>query len=89
MIKGGLINWAVMGDPNASLPTPQPVMSGRCSAPSARRCAETCITFVSHAAHEAGIGEKLGLRRRVMPVYGTRTITKRSMVRNGNTPAST
>lgn len=86
VIKGGLINWAVMGDPNASLPTPQPVRYRPMFGAFGKTLAETCITFVSHAAHEAGIGEKLGLQRRVMPVYGTRTITKRSMVRNGNTP---
>ena len=41
---------------------------------------------MSPAPHDAGIGEKLGLKRQVMPVLGTRTITKRHMVRNGNTP---
>ena len=44
------------------------------------------MTFVSRAAYDAGIREKLGLRRKVMPVVGTRTLTKRDMVRNGNTP---
>ena len=41
---------------------------------------------MSRAAYDAGIGERLGLRRKVMPVHGTRTLTKRHMVRNGNTP---
>jgi urease subunit alpha len=47
---------------------------------------ETCVTFVSGAAHQRGVKERLGLERKVMPVYGTRTITKRDLVRNGLTP---
>lgn len=47
---------------------------------------ETCITFMSQAGCEGGIAERLGLRRRVLPVMGTRTLTKRHMIRNGNTP---
>jgi urease subunit alpha len=86
VIKGGLINWAAMGDPNASLPTPQPVRYRPMFGAFGKTLPHTCITFVSHAAHEAGIAEQLGLQRRVMPVYRTRTITKRSMIRNGNTP---
>ena len=86
VIKGGLINWAIMGDPNASLPTPQPVIYRPMFGAFGAAMPESCITFVSSAAHDAGIGEKLGLKRQVMPVLGTRTITKRHMVRNGNTP---
>jgi urease subunit alpha len=86
VIKGGLINWAVMGDPNASLPTPQPVRYRPMFGAFGKAMPESCISFVSHSAHEAGIAAQLGLQRRVMPVYGTRTITKRSMIRNGNTP---
>ena len=47
---------------------------------------ETCVTFVSRAAYDDGIAEQLGLKRQVMPVYGTRTLTKRDMVRNELTP---
>ncbi len=86
VIKGGLISWAVMGDPNASLPTPQPVRYRPMFGAFGKAMPESCISFVSHAAHEAGIAALLGLQRQVMPVYGTRTITKRSMIRNGNTP---
>jgi urease subunit alpha len=75
-----------MGDPNASLPTPQPVRYRPMFGAFGNTLQQTCITFVSHAAHERGIAEHLGLQRRVMPVYRTRTITKRSMIRNGNTP---
>lgn len=44
------------------------------------------MTFVSRAAYDAGIGEKLDLRRQIMPVFGTRTLTKHDMVRNAVTP---
>jgi urease subunit alpha len=86
VIKGGLISWALMGDPNASLPTPQPVRYRPMFGAFGKAMPESCISFVSHSAHEAGIAAQLGLQRQVMPVYGTRTITKRSMIRNGNTP---
>jgi urease subunit alpha len=86
VIKGGLINWSIMGDPNASLPTPQPVMYRPMFGAFGQALPETCISFVSRAAYDNGIANKLGLRRKVMPVYGTRTITKRDMVRNGLTP---
>ena len=86
IIKGGFINWAIMGDPNASLPTTQPVMYRPMFGAFGAAMPESCITFVSGAAYDAGVGEKLGLKRKVMPVRGTRTLTKRHMVRNGNTP---
>ena len=86
VIKGGLINWSVMGDPNASLPTPQPVYYRPMFGSFGKAMPDTCITFVSRAAYDLGIAERLGLQRKVMPVYGTRTLTKRDMVRNGNTP---
>jgi urease subunit alpha len=47
---------------------------------------ETCVTFMSRAAVDAGVAQRLELRRRVMPVFGTRTLSKRSMVRNDCTP---
>lgn len=86
VIKGGLINWSIMGDPNASLPTPQPVIYRPMFGAFGRALPETCISFVSRAAYENGIANKLDLKRKVMPVYGMRTITKRDMVRNGLTP---
>ncbi|MFN8469536.1 MAG: urease subunit alpha [Caldilineaceae bacterium] len=86
VIKGGLINWALMGDPNASLPTPQPIYYRPMFGAFGKAMPETCISFVSRSAYDLGIAEQLGLQRKVMPVYGMRTITKRHMVRNGNTP---
>jgi urease subunit alpha len=82
VIKGGLINWANMGDPNASLPTPQPTFYRPMFGAFGSAIARTCVTFVSKASHEAGIAQKYGLQKMVMPVYGTRTLTKRDMVRN-------
>lgn len=86
IIKGGLINWASMGDPNASLAPPQPMMYRPMFGAFGSALSETCITFVSPAAYDAKVGEKLGLRRQVMPVRGTRTLTKRHMVRNSALP---
>ena len=86
VIKGGLINWALMGDPNASLPTPQPVMYRPMFGAFGAASPQTCVTFVSRAGYDAGIAERLDLRRQVMPVFNTRTLTKRDMVRNSGTP---
>jgi urease subunit alpha len=86
VIKGGVVNWAVMGDPNASLPTPQPTYYRPMFGSYGQLMADTCVTFVSQAAHGAGIAERLDLRRQVIPVKNTRTIGKKDMVRNSGTP---
>ncbi|MEU5962617.1 urease subunit alpha [Micromonospora parva] len=86
VLKGGMIAWSIMGDPNASLPTPQPVYYRPSFAAYGSQLGKTCVTFVSRAAHEAGIAEELGLQRQVMPVYRTRGLTKRDMVRNDRLP---
>jgi urease subunit alpha len=87
IIKGGLIVYAPMGDPNASIPTPQPVhfrpMFGALGG--ARHA--TSVTFVSRAGLDAGVGERLGLRKRLEAVRGTRAIRKRDMVLNDALPA--
>ncbi len=82
VIKGGMINWATMGDPNASLPTCQPMFYRPMFGAMGTAMAETCVTFISQAAHERGLADRLGLRRKVLPVRGTRTLTKRDMIRN-------
>jgi len=87
VIKGGLINWAVMGDPNASAATPQPVCYRPMFGAFGAALAKTCVSFVSAAACDAGIAERLQLRRQVRPVERTRTITKRDLVRNNALPA--
>jgi urease subunit alpha len=87
VIKGGSIAWALMGDPNASIPTPQPVHYRAMFGIFGRALAEHCLSFVSAAALEAGIGETLSLRRRVVPVANTRGgISKKSMIHNDATP---
>lgn len=86
VIKGGMISWANMGDPNASLPTPQPCIYRPMFGAYGKALAENCISFVSQAAAENGIAERLGLCRRVIPVSRTRQITKSDMIRNSSMP---
>ncbi|CAM2864747.1 urease subunit alpha [Prescottella defluvii] len=86
VIKGGMINWYAMGDPNASLPTPQPVIYRPMFGAHGKALAESSVSFVSRAALDSGIKERLGLDRQVMAVKGTRTITKRDLIRNTATP---
>lgn len=86
VIKGGMINWANMGDPNASLPTPQPKIMRPMYGAFGQTLAKTRISFVSQAAVDSGIKEKLGLQSIVYPVRRCRQITKHDMVRNTATP---
>ncbi|WP_407687788.1 urease subunit alpha [Mycobacterium sp. HUMS_1102779] len=86
VIKGGMINWYPMGDTNASLPTPQPVVYRPMFGAYGKALQQTSASFVSRAAADAGIKDRLGLDRQVIPVEGTRTVTKRDMVRNSATP---
>jgi urease subunit alpha len=89
IVKGGMIAWALMGDPNASIPTPEPVRYRPMFGAIPAVVAETCVTFTSRSAHGAGIRERLGLRRIVEPVHGCRTIGKADMLRNDATPEIT
>lgn len=86
VIKGGLINWAAMGDPNASLPTPQPVFYRPMFGAMGKTMQDTCVTFVSQAALDNGVKEKDGLEREVVAVKNCRAIGKHDLVRNGVTP---
>jgi urease subunit alpha len=86
ILKGGMIAAAAMGDPNASIPTPQPVHYRPMFGAYARARAATCVTFVSRAALQAGIGEQLGLAKRLVAVKNTRRIGKQDMVLNDYTP---
>jgi urease subunit alpha len=88
VLKLGTIAAAPMGDPNASIPTPQPVHYRPMFGAYGRSMTASSVTFVSQAAFEAGIKEKLGLDRLVLPVANTRSgISKASMVLNDATPA--
>ncbi len=86
VIKGGLISWALMGDPNASLPTPQPVLYRPMFGAYGSALPKTRVTFTSLAGYEDGIVDRYQLQSHVVPVYGTRTISKSSMVRNSALP---
>src|SRR4029077_18932147 len=76
VIKGGFVNWATMGDPNASIPTPEPVLLRPMFGTHGRAVARTSMTFLSRAAVEAGLTEVLGLDRWVEPVRDCRTVGK-------------
>lgn len=86
IIKGGMIAAAPMGDPNASIPTPQPVHYRPMFGAHAEGTHRTCMTFVSKAAEEAGIKDALGLKKQVVAVKGIRDIRKKDMKLNGYTP---
>jgi urease subunit alpha len=82
IIKGGLIAAAPMGDPNASIPTPQPVHYRPMFGAIGGALPATCMTFLSGAAIQAGIPAQLGLRRLIGAVRGTRGVRKSHMVHN-------
>jgi len=86
VIKGGLIAWSVMGDANASIPTPQPVLYRPMFGAFGSAPYTTSVTFTSQAAIDAGVPARLGLRKRVIPVHGCRTVAKRDMILNDVTP---
>jgi urease subunit alpha len=86
IIKGGMIAWAPMGDPNASIPTPQPVFYRPMFGAHGKALARTCVNFMSQAAIDLGVPEKIGLERRCVAVRGCRSVGKAHMVRNSATP---
>ncbi|MEI7025406.1 urease subunit alpha [Paenibacillus sp. y28] len=86
VLKGGMIAYAQMGDPNASIPTPQPVWGRPMFGAFGKALRRTCVTFVSQAAYDHGVHEELGLEKRVEPVRNCRSISKKDMVHNGETP---
>jgi urease subunit alpha len=86
ILKGGMIACANMGDPNASIPTPQPTFYRPQFAAHGRARFETCVTFVSKAAHESGLADRVRLGKRVEPVRNTRNIGKADMVYNDKLP---
>ncbi|WP_327256648.1 urease subunit alpha [Streptomyces sp. NBC_01244] len=86
VIKGGLINWALMGDPNASLPTPQPVYYRPMFGAYGKAKQATRVSFMSQAAIDLGVPQKLGLDSKVLPVRHCRTVGKQHMVRNDALP---
>ncbi|MGK7869111.1 urease subunit alpha [Falsiroseomonas sp. E2-1-a20] len=86
VLKCGTIAMAPMGDPNASIPTPQPIHYRPMFGAYGRANTLSSVTFVSQAALEAGIGQSLGLSRPLLAVSGTRNLSKRDMVLNDALP---
>jgi urease subunit alpha len=87
VLKGGMIALAQMGDPNASIPTPQPVHYREMFATRGGALARTSLTFVSQLAADAGIAARYGLAKHVVPVRGCRTVTKADMIHNAWRPS--
>ncbi len=86
IIKGGFIAWSAMGDANASIPTPQPVMYRPMFGSFGGATPDTVLTFVSKAAMDLDIGHKLGLGKTLVPVENCRSIGKSDMIHNAATP---
>lgn len=89
IIKGGFIIASKMGDANASIPTPQPVLYTKMFGASALAQKRTCITFVSGAATKGNIAGRLGLKRIVLPVRNCRALSKADMKYNDRTGSIT
>ncbi|KAJ4295920.1 Urease [Collariella sp. IMI 366227] len=83
VVKSGMIAWAMMGDANASIPSVQPMLSRRMFAAS---IPQTSVVFVSQASIDTGVVGTYGLRKRVVPVRGCRTIGKKDMKFNDTMP---
>src|SRR5215467_8316860 len=86
VVKGGLIGWAAIGDPNASIPTPQPVLYRPMFGALGRAIGSTSLTFVSAAALADGVPQRLGLTRRAVAVSRCRGLSKRDMIHNDALP---
>jgi urease subunit alpha len=86
IIKGGMIIAARMGDPNASIPTPQPVIYRHMFGASGKALFNTCATFVSKLSLEKNIVQQYGLQKMILPVKNCRNISKKSLIHNDVTP---
>ncbi|HKU38854.1 MAG TPA: urease subunit alpha, partial [Polyangiales bacterium] len=86
ILMGGMIVAAPMGDPNASIPTPQPVHYRHMFGALGGAVASTGLLFVSQAAADSAIGHKLGLGKRTVAVRNTRNIGKRDLIHNAYQP---
>ena len=86
ILKGGVIAAAAMGDPNGSIPTPQPVHYRPMFGAFGQSLTHSSVTFVSKAALESDIGRKLGLQKPLVAAWGTRQLKKQDLPLNGYTP---
>ncbi len=89
IIKGGMIAASKMGDANASIPTPQPIILRTMYGGLGKAVNNTCFTFVSKVSLEKGIQEEYGIERTLLPVENCRNISKKDMVHNNATPEIT
>src|SRR3954447_10379752 len=89
VLKSGFVVESMMGDANASIPTPQPVISRPMYGQMGKALSSTNITFISQAAFDDNVKEKLGLQKMILPVHGIRTLTKKDMKLNSETPEIT
>jgi urease subunit alpha len=89
VLKGGMIAIALMGDANASIPTPQPVIYREMFATRGMALAKTCLTFISRQAAESKIGERYGLQRQLVAVHGIRHLRKHDLIHNAWQPKIT
>ena len=86
ILKGGAIASSLMGDPNASIPTPQPVHYRPMFASYGGSRHATCLTFISQAAADAGVPAALGLKKQIAVVKGCREVQKTDLIHNGYLP---
>jgi urease subunit alpha len=86
IVKGGFIAWSAMGDPNASIPTPQPVLYRPMFGGFGEAIGPTSITFVSKASLDANVPQSLSLKKILAPVRNCRAIGKKDMLHNSATP---
>src|SRR5215210_5738423 len=86
VLKGGFIAWSIMGDPNASLPTPEPVYYRPMFGALGKAVHKTSYTFMSKRGIDLDVGEQLGLEKTLFPVHNCRNIGKNDMVWNNKTP---
>jgi len=86
IIKGGMIIASRMGNPNASIPTPQPVIYRPMFGAFGQALQHTCATFVSQLSLDKGVIGNYGLQKQLLPVRNCRSLTKRSMIHNDQTP---
>jgi urease subunit alpha len=86
VVKGGFIAWSAMGDPNASIPTPQPVLYRPMFGSFGLATGASSITFISQAALSAGLPQRLGLKKISRGVRNCRKIGKKDLLHNNATP---
>ncbi len=86
VIKGGFVAYSVMGDPNASIPTPEPVYYRPMFGAMGKATHTTSVTFTSKLAIQNGLSKKLGLKKKLLPVKNCRNIGKKNMLYNNAVP---